>query len=366
MRLHHFCLGALLAIAGPWPLSHADDLGDLFSDYKRALQTGDAEEVAGAAALVYEYAAANLPESSKSRIAATINYGKALSQRGQFEQAEKLLSSSVDMLEKIHGEGGIELVDPLLEQVKNRLRQKRKTKDRGIVYRRLAHRALKITRDTRGEGSLLYGVVNLELGRAALDQIGDLYAKKYLKTAHRLFARLPEAEGYYRSMSDFYLGKYHLSANQYGSALPYLESALVQVDRGEQPDGQLELTTRAFLVEAYEEVGAQEKSIEQCRAIGKARPFGPDQDPQPLFRRTPVYPQQALRAGQQGYAVVRFTISDTGMPTDIETVEWQGSEHFGRAAEAYIEKLRYAPAFENGKPVDTLGHQTKVSFNIAR
>lgn len=367
MRPRHFFAGVLLAMVGSsWPLAQAGELGDLFTAYKQALETRDSEKVVRAAASVHEYAVANLSESSKSRAAAAINYGKALSERGQFEHAEELLSSSVDALETIHGEDAVELVNPLLEQVENRLRQKRNTRDPRIDYRRIARKAMRIARKAEGEESLLYGVVNLKVGGMALDQIGDLDAKKYLKTAHRLFAGLPEAQGYYRFMSDFYLGKYYLAADKYKTALPYLEAALVQADKDGQPDGQLELTTRAFLVEAYEELGEQEKSIEQCRAIGKARPFGPDQDPQPLFSRSPVYPQQALRAGKQGYAIVRFTISDAGTPTEIETIEWEGNEDFGEAAEAYIETLRYAPAFEDGKPVDTPGRQTKVSFKLAR
>mgnify|MGYP000141418418 CR=1 FL=1 len=83
----------------------------------------------------------------------------------------------------------------------------------------------------------------------------------------------------------------------------------------------------------------------------------------PLFKVQPVYPRRAQERGIMGYAVVAFTITETGTvenavplegmcgdPTNPETVYRQCSI-FNSAASRAASKLKYKPKIVDGKAV---------------
>ena len=83
----------------------------------------------------------------------------------------------------------------------------------------------------------------------------------------------------------------------------------------------------------------------------------------PLFKVTPIYPRRAQERGIMGYAVVAFTITETGTvenavplegmcgdPTNPETVYRQCSI-FNSAASRAALKLKYKPKIVDGKAV---------------
>ena len=87
----------------------------------------------------------------------------------------------------------------------------------------------------------------------------------------------------------------------------------------------------------------------------------------PLFKVTPIYPRRAQERGIMGYAVVAFTITETGTvenavplegmcgdPTNPETVYRQCSI-FNSAASRAALKLKYKPKIVDGKAVPVEG-----------
>lgn len=341
----------------------AGELADLFGQYQDSLGTGDRSQVASAAEAVYVYVSKQLPESSKNRAAATLNYGKSLVAVRKYAKAEVILQQALVSYEQIYGENSVEVVDPLLELALLRAQLTAAAPDR-VHYRGFLNRALDIVANVHGSDSELFAQISLDAGRMALDNAGDATARTYLETAYKAFSGPYRTSRKNRMLANLYLGKYHLARQRYGEAEPFLAEAVAISDRDAQADTHYELTARAFLVEVYERLGETEKSIAQCRAIGAATPFDPNQEPRPLFRPAMKYPPLALQARREGYAVVNFTISDSGEAEDIHIVVSKGSRGFGAAAEEFLQAARFAPRFVDGKPIDTPNMKMKFSFNL--
>lgn len=356
-------LSALALILALSSSVSASELGDLFGEYQSALESGKTDRIAEAAKTVFDYASENLPESSKSRAAATLNYGSALLALKQYAEAEEVLSGTLTLYRSNYGETAEELIDPLM------LRAQARAGNIGHSYRQryrqFVDEALDIAEASRGKDSYLYASILQEAGRIGIDNAGDRYALEYLELAYAAFTGPLNAHEFERFLAGFYLGKYFMLRNQYRQSEPFFVEALALADESADRDTQLELTARAFLVEVYDHLGEKEKSIAQCRAIGRATPFNMNQEPKPLFRRNPIYPRGALQSRTEGYAIAQFTINDAGFAEDISILETRGSSGFGRATKDYLEGLRFAPRFENGVAVDTPGRKMKVSYSIA-
>ena len=83
----------------------------------------------------------------------------------------------------------------------------------------------------------------------------------------------------------------------------------------------------------------------------------------PLFKVTPIYPRRAQERGTMGYAIVTFTITETGTvenaeplegfcgdPTDPET-QFRKCTMFNSASTRAALKLKYKPKIVDGKAV---------------
>ena len=83
----------------------------------------------------------------------------------------------------------------------------------------------------------------------------------------------------------------------------------------------------------------------------------------PLFKVTPIYPRRAQERGIMGYAIVSFTITETGTvenaeslegmcgdPTNPETV-YRPCSIFNSAASRAALKLKYKPKIVDGNAV---------------
>ncbi|MCQ3828707.1 TonB family protein [Microbulbifer elongatus] len=341
----------------------AGELGDLFDEYQLAIESGSKSEIAQAARVVFEFTSENLPDSNKSRAASALNYGSALIALKRYGEAERVLSKAMRVYRSSYGDAAEALVDPLMLKAQARAGNVGHSSRRR--YRDYIDQALEIVERSRGKNSFLYASLLQEGGRIGIDIAGDRFALEYLEHAYTAFTGPLAEYKLERFLASFYLGKFFLLKKSYRQAEPFLVEALALVDSSSEKDTQLELTARAFLVEVYDSLGENEKSIAQCRAIGKATPFNMDQEPKPLFRRNPRYPTAALRSQTEGYAIAEFTINDAGFAKDIAILETKGSGSFGRATHDYLEALRFAPRFEDGVAVDTPGRKMKVSFNIA-
>ncbi|XAW88535.1 energy transducer TonB [Vibrio sp. CDRSL-10 TSBA] len=94
--------------------------------------------------------------------------------------------------------------------------------------------------------------------------------------------------------------------------------------------------------------------------------FGVNQQAVPLYRVEPNYPSRALKRGAEGYVVLRFTIDETGRPTDIEVVEANPKRMFEREAMRALRNWKYQPKLDGGKAVTQPGQTVKLEFKLAK
>lgn len=77
----------------------------------------------------------------------------------------------------------------------------------------------------------------------------------------------------------------------------------------------------------------------------------------------PRYPTTALRAGQEGWVDLNFTVAADGSVTDIKIADSQPHHVFDRAATEAVSHWKFDPALKNGSPVATT-LQRRVEFKV--
>jgi protein TonB len=78
----------------------------------------------------------------------------------------------------------------------------------------------------------------------------------------------------------------------------------------------------------------------------------------------PHYPSGAVRAHQEGWVVVSFTVNTDGHPSDVKVVESQPRRIFDRAALEAVERYRFTPAMKNGVAVRSAQQQQRIEFKL--
>ena len=141
-----------------------------------------------------------------------------------------------------------------------------------------------------------------------------------------------------------------------------IDTLFDNVDKPEEPDQQPEDIAQPELDLAP--LAGVDVSLPKPKAnFAGSGSFFRDGEYIPLFKVTPIYPRRAQERGIMGYAVVAFTITETGTvenavplegmcgdPTNPETVFRQCSI-FNSAASRAALKLKYKPKIVDGKAV---------------
>ena len=98
----------------------------------------------------------------------------------------------------------------------------------------------------------------------------------------------------------------------------------------------------------------------------------------PLFKVIPIYPRRAKERGTMGYALVEFTITESGVVEDIVVVEGYCSNSdpndpatefrpctmFNSASASAAQKLKYKPKIVDGKAVPVEGVLHRFTFAL--
>lgn len=81
---------------------------------------------------------------------------------------------------------------------------------------------------------------------------------------------------------------------------------------------------------------------------------------------TPAYPEGALNQGLEGYVVVEFTVTETGVVEDIVIVESQPPGVFEREALTAAQRLRFEPRIVIGGAVRVENVAYRFDWNLPR
>lgn len=83
----------------------------------------------------------------------------------------------------------------------------------------------------------------------------------------------------------------------------------------------------------------------------------------PLVRVAASYPSAARNAGREGYVDLRFLVTATGQPADIEVV-YASHPIFRNAALRAVARFKYKPRVHNGEAVAVNGVETRIRFKM--
>lgn len=313
-----------------------------YSQYQQAEQTGDFDSEHKYAEKSYQIGKQLFGNQHLNTANLSVNWASTLLQKRKFKQARELLESALPTLKKETGKYNLELVpvyQKLAESYKGNFEQ--------------THNALENALDVLEENvegePILVAELQTEVG-IQLFSSGSRKSKILVKANETLNKHL-NANDKRVILSNFYVGKYYMAAKRSSKAIDYLNKNISVFEQLEGATHPLELSSRAFLIQALEKNGDSEEAIKHCIAIGKMRPWDDNQQQTPLYRLEPRYPQREARDGIEGWVQFSFTVTPYGFVEDIELLDSSGNKGFIREAKKAVKKWRYAPKFENGKPI---------------
>ncbi len=328
-----------------------------YYSYQNAVKNNDAEEQFKYAKEAYQlgskfYGDTNINTANLALILARLHLD-----RNQKKQATPLLLETVNTFKVEYGESAIDLAEIyILLGLSLNYDQRKKS----INYHL---KALSIAEEHEEVHPFFNAQIQLEAGIALL-RLGSSKSNAIL-TAQEFFKDNLSSNDKRVIESNFYAGKYYLTRRKYSKSVDYFESNLPVFKAQEGATHPLELNTHAFLINALEKSGKSDEATKHCIAIGSMTPWDDSQEPRPLFRVEPKYPVDYARRGISGYVIIGFTISDFGTVLDTKVLESIGGKKFERTALAALNNWRYAPKFEDGKPVEKYA-TVQLDFKMAK
>ena len=155
-----------------------------------------------------------------------------------------------------------------------------------------------------------------------------------------------------------------------------IDTFMEQVDKPDEPEEQPEDIAQPEV--DLQPIAGIDVNIPKPKANFKAGAgsFFRDGEYVPLFKIQPQYPRRAQERGTMGFAIVAFTITETGTIEDVVPVEGYCSSKnpddpeaqlrpctiFNSASSRAALKLKYKPKIVDGKAVKVEGVQHKFTF----
>tara|TARA_B100001027_G_scaffold185949_1_gene138325 strand:- start:7 stop:708 length:702 start_codon:yes stop_codon:yes gene_type:complete len=147
-----------------------------------------------------------------------------------------------------------------------------------------------------------------------------------------------------------------------------IDTFMSEVDKPDKPEEQPEDIAQPEL--DLQPLTGLDVSVAKPKANFKASgSFFRDGEYIPLFKVIPIYPRRAQERGTMGYALVEFTITETGSVEDAKTIEgycansnpsdpateFRTCTMFNSASSRAALKLKYKPKIVDGKAVPVSG-----------
>ena len=152
-----------------------------------------------------------------------------------------------------------------------------------------------------------------------------------------------------------------------------IETVMTEVDKPEKPEEQPEDIAQPD-VDLQPLTGLDVTIAKPKAQKMNSGSFFRDGEYIPLFKVTPIYPRRAQERGTQGYALVKFTITDSGAVEDVIPVEgfcgdprnpdteFRPCTMFNSASTRAALKLKYKPKVVDGKATSVEGVLHRFTF----
>lgn len=339
--------------------AHADKAGfqQHYQAYQQALQAKDKTKALSELELAYQQAKDVYPADGEDFANLTLslaNHQLNFTKQPN-AQIQPLFVQALAAYEKLYGANDPRLIEALLGAAKTA-----STDEDKLAF---ANRAIEIAQ--AANKPLLLAEVQLEAFEIV--SVTPLYKPKHLKwldEAYAYFSSPANQDQVLKLRATFLLGNAHIRDRNSDKSISLLNDVVAQT-KGLNFSHPYALASHARLVSIYERKGESAAATEHCVALGAMQPWDDNQDPMPLYRVEPKYPERAARAGLDGYAVLHFTINESGAVQNIKVMETGGAESFGEAATKALAKWRYAPKFVDGKAT-TAESKVRLDFQLQR
>jgi len=318
-----------------------------YKTYRAAVKSNNIDKQIEFAELSYQLGKEVYGDSNINTAHLAFNLAKAYKNTYRFKKKEyELLLEVLKTYKNNYKESSLDLVDVYLELGSS-------TPTKTGFYKKSAKyylKALSIGDKHKKENPLVNAQIQLKAGIGLLST-GSKKSRVILKAQEYFTEHLKNNDSRVVE-ANFYVGKYYLFRTKYNKAIKNLKLNLPIFEAIEGPDHPLELSTHAFLISALEHKGKSDEATKHCIAIGSMKPWNNNQAQTPLYRIHPQYPVNLARVGQTGYVTLEITISDFGTVTKSKVLESKGGKGFEKSSIAALKKWRYAPKFEDGKPIE--------------
>jgi len=296
------------------------EFNQAYSDFQILTKQGKWKEWLPHAENAYQLGKQVHGETSKHTAALAQNYGLNLYELDRNKEAENWLNISLSISENNLGKDAPELI-PILMNLGKAAANHESSRSQEKYFRRM----LGIAKDNFGESSTRYASLQGGVGRSLYNTGHLRKAKKYIYDGYEILQRVLGDSSPKTGNAAFHIGKYEMTHRGYEEAIKYLNKALLGFDSGKAMSRN-ELTTRAFLIDAYENMGESEKATQHCLAIGRMKPAVEVQNYVPIFKKLPIFPRVALRARITGDVIVEFEVDANGFVVEPKMVSYTVSD----------------------------------------
>ncbi|QJE73009.1 energy transducer TonB [Aerophototrophica crusticola] len=212
-----------------------------------------------------------------------------------------------------------------------------------------------------GTDSLQYISALLQAADDVKQVKGAVDGRRYLDRASEVVAALaPDHPA--RLLVDLQHAKLDVEGRRYSTAEPKLTRIrdLLLARKAGEAAGLLRRTygLLAFIHDMRGDDAALDAVINATRDL----PYPPGR-PVPLAGRAPEVPR-SNSSQLRGHAVVSFDISGDGRTANVKVVESSGNPQFAALAANAVERWRYQPRYQDGRPVATTGMVESFSYSI--
>lgn len=350
-----------------------DDVAEAYGRYQEAAEAGDSQTAMEAAEQAWRAAERTNVDAETTAILAD-NFAQLAMAAGDYEEALEAYPRVAELLEEAGAPRSVQAETWLLAANAALLAREFENASR------YADRAGDLAEDSSGldpaaQANLMFTSRAYQAHahwREAAPREAALRAREAMRLAEN--HDLTDNPNY--NMLVFYLGAFNAMEQNFPAAAFYLTEAYVRMPERSEAlrhwssyvRSRLSERERAALFRRIEDAGFEypeppTADVEDGSAF-EGEVEGDMQDAYPI-RRTPAdYPENALYAGIEGVALLRFSIDETGRVVDPEVVYSIPYSDFGEAAEEALRRWRYEPKRVNGEPVRRDGVFTQFEFMI--
>ncbi|WP_394132059.1 TonB family protein [Shewanella maritima] len=346
-------LSASLMLALAVTPVQAESLTEAHASYQKAIAQNDTANALKFAEQSHEIGVAQLPADDISLANLKINWANLLAEqsKAQKTKALALYQAALSIYRQHYAEDAIELIDVLIP-IGN-------VATEGKIIKEAMYEAIDIAEQSGNE--LLHASTKIDAFSAVAKT--RFYSKKvqqWVFSAFDTYQKLYPEDSLERVEAEYLVASIHYSRKQYNQAIKHYSNVIKQMQVLDFTHP-YELHSHSIMVQIFESKGDSEQATEHCLAIGKMTPWNENQEQTPLYRVHPEYPLNYAKRGKEGWVSFDLVVDENGFVKNLEVRDSEGGQKFVKESIKAIKQWRYAPKFENGKPVPA---QTTVQLDF--